>query len=129
MTTFNPRLLEVAAQDPRYALEAYDFLFKALEHAQGKRPSGGQEEAGVHIKGQELLGAIRALALQEFGLMARTVFRMWGIRATEDFGRIVFNLVEAKLMSKTDDDSINDFRNGFDFDEALAYTIQLDEVR
>ena len=70
------------------------------------------------------------LALQQFGLMARTVFRLWGIEQTVDFGEIVFNLVEAKLMFKTDDDSLNDFRDVFDLDQALvqSYQIQLGEA-
>ena len=53
------------------------------------------------MRGPELLGGVRDLALQEFGLMARTVFRMWGVNSTADFGEIVFNLIDAGLMSKT----------------------------
>ena len=73
---------------------------------------------------------IRELALREFGFMARTVFRMWGIQRTDDFGEIVFNLVECNLMSKTDDDDRRDFHNVFDLDEALVkeYRIRLDEA-
>ncbi len=63
--------------------------------------------------------------------MARTVFHMWGVEATEDFGQIVFNLVDAGLIHKTDDETADDFKGVFDFEEALerAYTIQLDEAR
>ena len=46
----------------------------------------------------------RGLAQQEFGLMARVVFRMWGVNATADFGEIVFNLIDAELMTRTDQD-------------------------
>ena len=69
-----------------------------------------------------------SLALQEFGLMARTVFHLWGIDRTDDFGEIVFNLVQAELMSKTAEDRREDFRDVFDLDEALVrdYRIQLD---
>ena len=60
--------------------------------------------------------------------MARTVFRMWGIQKTGDFGDIVFNLVDAGLMSKTDEDCREDFRDVFDLDAALVqgYQIQID---
>ena len=73
---------------------------------------------------------VRDLALREFGLMARTVFRQWGIRRTDDFGDMVFNLIEAGLMSKTDDDERADFHEVYDLDQALVqdYRIQVDEA-
>lgn len=134
MAIIDTKLLEVAGKDPRYAYEAYDFIFKAMERAQASvaaRPGAKTDETGPHIKSHELLAGIRALALQEFGLMARVVFRMWGVHATEDFGHIVFNLVEADLIHKSDDETLADFRDVFDFEEALeqGYTIQLDEAR
>src|SRR6516165_8940768 len=111
MSTYRARLDEIVRRDPRYPYEAYEFVFAALSHTQqklGRLPS--EEEAATpgpenHVSGRELLEGIRDLALREFGLMARVVFRMWGINRTDDFGEIVFNLVEANLMSKTDTDS------------------------
>jgi uncharacterized repeat protein (TIGR04138 family) len=142
MAIMETKLLEVAAKDPRYAYEAYEFIFKAMDHAQAKlghNRSGDQrrsgdaddEAAAPHLKSRELLEGIRSLALLEFGLMARTVFQMWGVRSTLDFGQIIFNLVEADLITKTDDETPADFRDVFDFDEALVqgYTIPLDEAR
>jgi len=72
---------------------------------------------------------VRDLALREFGLMARTVFRLWGINRTDDFGEIVFNLVEANLMSKTAEDDRKDFHEVYDLDQALVqdYRIELKE--
>ena len=137
MTNFNPKLAEVVARDPRYAYEAYEFIYQALGHTQkmlGREPPAGSSAESLepdlshHVKGQELLQGIREFALQEFGLMARTVFHMWGITKTEDFGNIIFNLVDAELMQKTPDDSIADFQNVFDFDQALVqgFSIRLD---
>jgi uncharacterized repeat protein (TIGR04138 family) len=51
--------------------------------------------------------------------MARVVFQMWGINSTDDFGSIVFNLIDANLLTKTDTDSRDDFCNLFDLDAAL----------
>jgi uncharacterized repeat protein (TIGR04138 family) len=135
MTMHHAVLAEIVRRDPRYAYEAYEFVFEALGHTQkrlGRVPRSDQTaEAGPqhHVTGPELLDGIRDLALREFGLMARTVFRLWGIQGTGDFGEIVFNLVESNLMSKTDSDSRRDFQNVFDFDEALVrgYQIRLDE--
>jgi uncharacterized repeat protein (TIGR04138 family) len=135
MTTHYARLAEVVRRDPRYAYEAYEFVFAALSHTQkllGRLPEEGPESIGPehHVRGPELLEGIRDLALREFGLMARTVFRMWGIQRTDDFGEIVFNLVESNLMSKTNEDSRSDFHNLYDFDQALVhgYRIELDEA-
>ena len=134
MTTHHPLLEEVVRSDPRYAYEAYEFTFAALAHAQtllDRKPPDAEAEGEVHhVSGRELLAGVRDLALREFGLMARTVFRLWGIERTDVFGEIVFNLVEARLMSKTTEDSRADFQNVFDLDEALVkdYRIVLDEA-
>ena len=121
MTTFIPCLEDVARRDPRYAYEAYEFVFAALAHTQkllGREPDDPAD--AHHVTGPELLNGVRDLALREFGLMARTVFRMWGVNATADFGEIVFNLIDANLMSKTDRDDRADFAGVYDLDEALV---------
>ncbi|MFO0863188.1 MAG: Minf_1886 family protein [Gemmataceae bacterium] len=131
MSFFDPNLASVVKRDPRFPYEAYEFLFHALQHTQrvlGRDPALAVE-AKNHVSGPQLLDGIRSLALAEFGLMARTVFRLWGIRRTDDFGDMVFNLIEANLMSKTDQDNRDDFHDVFDLDEALDYRITLDEVR
>jgi uncharacterized repeat protein (TIGR04138 family) len=131
----HPRLAELVRRDPRFAYEAYEFLFEALAHTQKMLdrqppPAGPEPGSSHHVTGQQLLDGIRDLALQEFGLMARTVFRLWGIDKTADFGDIVFNLVEANLMSKQPTDSRDDFRDRYDLDQALVrdYRIRLDEA-
>src|SRR5262245_7623844 len=116
MTMFHPVIAEIVRRDPRYAYEAYEFVFSALEHTQKmlgrENPVATGSEVGPqhHVTGPELLEGARDLALAQFGLMARTVFRVWGINRTDDFGEIVFNLVESNLMSKTDQDSRDTFR-------------------
>jgi uncharacterized repeat protein (TIGR04138 family) len=135
MSSFNSKLISVVRRDPRYAYEAYEFVFQALEHTQkilGRAAldeRADPTEARHHVSCRQLLEGIRAFALQEFGLMARVVFQMWGIRRTDDFGEIVFNLIEAELMSKTTDDSRADFHEVFDLDEALVggFRIVLEE--
>jgi uncharacterized repeat protein (TIGR04138 family) len=51
---------------------------------------------------------------------------MWGVNQTADFGEIVFNLVEEKLMQKTDQDTRADFRDIFDLDQALVQDFRMD---
>ncbi len=139
MTAFHPGLAEVVRHDPRYAYEAYEFVFYALHHTQqmlGREPGdldadNPQGEPHHHVSGPELLDGVRDLALREFGRMARTVFRLWGIDRTDDFGEIVFNLIDAGMMSKTAEDSRADFRGVYDLDRALVegFRFQLDEAK
>jgi uncharacterized repeat protein (TIGR04138 family) len=127
----------IVERDPRYTCEAYEFVFRALRHTQEMLDRVPRAEFGdvsaaetsrCHVSGPELLDGIRDLALREYGLMARTVFKMWGVNRTDDFGEIVFNLVEAGQMSKTEEDTRHDFRNVYDLDETLvrSYRIELD---
>jgi uncharacterized repeat protein (TIGR04138 family) len=140
MSSFNTKLAEVVKRDPRYSYEAYEFVFQALHHAQkclGRVPAPGKREEEIaaeprhHVSGPELLEGARLFALQQFGLMARTVLHIWGIHKTDDIGAIVFNLIEAELMSKTSEDTREDFHDVFDLDTALVdgYRIELDEAR
>jgi uncharacterized repeat protein (TIGR04138 family) len=118
-------LMEVARRDQRYAYEAYEFIFAALEHTQkllGRvrpEPTRDNEPVAQHVAGAELVRGACDLATNEYGRMARVVFHMWGIDATDDFGAIVFNLIDANLLTKTDSDSRDDFRALFDLDDTL----------
>jgi len=122
---FAEALDSIVASDPRYQREAYVFLRDALDFTtkQQKKVKGATVR---HVSGPELLQGVRELALREFGFMARTVFHMWGIQRTDDFGQIVFNLVESNLMSKTDNDSMADFHEIYDLDQALQQDYRID---
>ena len=127
----HPKLDELVRNDSRYAYEAYEFLFQALAFTQrqlGRNPPEGAVEQEHHVSGPELLAGVRDLGLQEFGLMARTVFRMWGVNSTADFGELVFNLIEAGLMSKTDDDDRLDFHDVYDLDQALTQGYRIEVI-
>lgn len=119
---FNPtaELLEkiqaLCAKNPRYKLEAYLFVLTALHFTVSQLPERR------HITGQELLEGIRIYALDQFGPLTRQVFTHWGVSQTEDFGKIVFSLVEAKLLGKTEEDSLDDFKRMYDF--AIAFDPQ-----
>ena len=70
--------------------------------------------------GQELLEGIKEFALNAFGPLAFTVFSEWGIHTTEDFGEIVFNLVDAGRLGKTESDSRDDFKQVYDFNDVFV---------
>jgi len=118
-------------RDRRYHFDAYVFVFDALRFAQEKLGMGRDEESDdehadseqtrpeKHVTGQELCEAIRLYALNEYGLMAKSVLNHWGITCTGDLGEIVFNLIEIGKMRKTPHDRREDFDDVFDFNEAL----------
>ncbi len=113
-------LRNLALRDGRYAPEAFQFLYESLEHA--VKLAGREEAEGSdrHVSGQELLAGMREKALELFGPLAGSVWTRWGVRETIDWGRIVFLLVEAKLLNRQESDSIEDFRDGFEFEEAFV---------
>jgi len=116
-TNFEEGIDAIVAQDPRYRRDAYLFVRDALDYTQKIAPKERRE--GLHVTGQELLAGIRDYTLAQFGPMAITVLEEWGITRCEDFGEIVFNIVEAGLFSKTETDSRADFQNGYSFEEAF----------
>lgn len=104
----------LAEERALFRAPAYFFVLRAIEHTQERLGRKG------HVSGQELLEGVRELALADFGPMAFEVFRYWGLRRSEDIGRIVFDLVESDLLGKTENDCLADFEHGFDFEQALV---------
>jgi uncharacterized repeat protein (TIGR04138 family) len=116
---FAEALDSIVASDPRYQRDAYVFLRDALDFTtkQQKKVKGVSVR---HVTGPELLDGVRRYALKEFGPMVMTVFENWGIRSCEDIGNIVFNLIGAGVFGKTEEDSIEHFKNVYDFEEAFV---------
>lgn len=115
---FDKAIEQITQRDPRYHREAYAFVREALDFTQKMLIQSGKEGLR-HVSGQELLAGIRGYALQLFGPMALLVLNDWGIRRCEDFGELVFNMVDCGLLAKTDQDTREDFKGGYDFEEAF----------
>jgi len=120
---FDEALDQILAVDARYQREAYIFLREALDFTQkliSKEMIKKENRNSVrHVSGVELLEGMRQYALQQFGPMAMTVLEEWGVRQCPDIGELVFNMVEAGLLAKTEKDSREDFRAGYDFTDAF----------
>jgi uncharacterized repeat protein (TIGR04138 family) len=116
--SYQETVFEICKKDPRYHPDAYFFLVEALD-VTVKDIRKNQPDHGRHVSGKELLDGIKEYALDEFGPLTFTVFSEWGIHTTLDFGEIVFNLVEAGRLGKTENDSREDFKNGYTFEEAF----------
>jgi uncharacterized repeat protein (TIGR04138 family) len=107
-------LERLRVRDARYHERAYLFVLAALEYAQGKL------EQRRHLTGGELALACRDFALEQFGLMASTVLAHWGVRRTEDFGQMVFLLIDAGLLARQPSDRVEDFDRVYDFSEVFC---------
>jgi len=107
-------LERLRVRDVRYHERAYLFVLAALEYAQGKL------EQRRHLTGGELALACRDFALEQFGLMASAVLAHWGVRRTEDFGQMVFLLIDAGLLARQPSDRIEDFDQVYDFSEVFC---------
>jgi uncharacterized repeat protein (TIGR04138 family) len=121
----DPKILELTREDPRYTYEAYEFVCDAVTYTMNRlgRADVEEDEDGEvdrHVSGGELLRGACELAVREFGMMAPIVFKVWGIRTTDDFGEMVFGLIRTERLSKSDRDDINDFRDVFDLEKALT---------
>lgn len=109
---------DIYAKDNRYKPDSYEFVMQALHFTQGKL----KKES--HVSGKELLEGIRDFAIEQYGPMARTVLKHWGITKTDDFGNIVFNMIGEKILAKTETDSIDDFKNVYSFDAAFGNVLR-----
>jgi len=112
---------EIVQQDPRFDRDAYMFVREGLDFTVKmlkKNPQGPPTHR--HVSGQELLDGLRRFALEQFGPMSKTVLTHWGVKQCEDFGDIVFNMVEKGILGKTERDSREDFKGGYSFDEAFV---------
>ncbi|HEY1170016.1 MAG TPA: Minf_1886 family protein [Verrucomicrobiae bacterium] len=123
--SFEEGVEQIVAKDNRYDAEAYEFLRDALDFTQKslgraektmRQREGVSGDAGNHVSGQQLLNGIRDFALQRYGPMTMMIFESWGVKRTDDFGEIVFNMVSENLLGKTENDSREDFKNVYDFD-------------
>ncbi len=113
VTTLEAALADIRRRDGKYNERAYVFVLAALEYAQTKLP------ARRHLSGVELAWACRDFALEQFGMLANSVLTHWGVRTTEDFGQIVFILIEVGLLARQPTDRIEDFERVYDFAEVF----------
>ncbi|MCB9845456.1 MAG: hypothetical protein H6811_05685 [Phycisphaeraceae bacterium] len=109
-----------------YPQPAYDFVREGLMHTvklvhgdDGAADDSGDDHSR-HVSGQQLCFGLKDFAIRRYGMLAKTVLNHWLVFRTDDFGKIVFAMIDCELMRKTDDDSFEDFQGVFDFDEAFG---------
>jgi len=113
VATLEAALAEIRRRDGKYNERAYVFVLAALEFAQTRLP------ARRHLSGVELAWACRDFALEQFGMLASAVMTHWGIHSTDDFGQIVFMLIDVGLLARQPDDRLEDFEHVYEFAEVF----------
>ncbi|HWB52647.1 MAG TPA: Minf_1886 family protein [Tepidisphaeraceae bacterium] len=113
-------LHEVMQELGIYPIEAFEFVQKGLSYTVNKTHGPADQSQGSrHVSGQQLCLGLRDYALMQWGMLAGTVLHRWNINSTYDFGRIVFALIDAGFMQKTERDTIEDFRAVYDFRQSF----------
>ncbi len=112
-------------RDTCYPSAAFQFVLEGLafstDRARELSVAAGLPEPDLrHITGQQLCMGLHEYAIDRFGMLAPCVLSHWNIVRTEDFGRIVYALIAAGRLDRSSDDSIDDFRSVFEFDEAFS---------
>ncbi len=142
--TLRDHLAGTLARDSRYSIQAYAFVFEALEFTKSLRKkararSRARDQAkgrpaasrkARHVTGQELCEGARGLALESYGMLAITVLNLWGIHSTSDIGEVVYNLIASGDLLKTPTDSRADFDDVYDFEQAFRgdFAVALDDI-
>ena len=104
---------QIVQEDPRYHVDSYEFVMEALSFAQRKFRNV------KHISGHEFLEGIKGLLIKKFGPMTIPVLNYWGVKKTEDFGNIVFNMEQYKIIARDSQDQYETFKDGYDFQEVF----------
>ncbi len=110
---FDTAIEKISMKDFRYQEDAYEFVMEALSYTQKKY------KREKHVSGEEILEGIKELLIKQFGPLTIMVLEHWGVTGTEDFGNIIFNLVQNKVLNKTEEDDISAFKDAYDFEEVF----------
>ena len=122
---------EIGEPKPRrFPTEAFQFVREGLAHTvqtihgDGPGAPGNTSPISVkdetrHVSGQQLCLGLRDLAIERYGLLAHTVLSRWGIAKTDDFGAVVYAMIERGELRGGSADQPQDFVGVYDFREAF----------
>jgi uncharacterized repeat protein (TIGR04138 family) len=111
---------EIAKLDGRYSLRAFEFVHEGLGRTVKKQYGDDAASRGPrHITGRQLCLGLAEFAAEKWGRMAGVVLNQLGLKTTEDFGQIVYLMVEHKWMYARPQDSMDEFKNVYDFEEVF----------
>lgn len=125
-----PKPLKEIAQSTPYSIDAFQFVRRGLEYTVQQTHEHPEllDEEDRHVNGAQLTLGLIEYAVVQYGNMARMVLARWNITRSEDFGEIVFAMVNGGIMQATENDSIEDFNHVTDFATAFKNNISVDRV-
>ncbi len=106
-----------------YPVAALNFVQAGFGHASKSALPDSSSQLSTddrHLSGQQLCLGLLEFAIEQYGMMAPVVLQRWNVQRTDDFGRIVFTLIDLGVFRKSPNDSIDDFRSVYDFAEVFA---------
>ena len=119
-------IAEIMNRAGGYSPACYPFIRDGLAHTvemihgeDAPHTNLPADDESRYVSGRQLCLGLSDYGVRQYGLLARDVLNKWGIRETLDFGKIVFAMVDAGLMRKTDDDTLDDFRDVYEFEEVF----------
>lgn len=124
LSSFSEVVNTILSKDARYRAEAYFFLRDVLHLAFKRRKKAYKEKASLHVSHKELLNEFRIHVLKEFGPMGMAVLEFWGVKKAADIGNMIFHLIEMGVLAKTEQDQLESFAKGLDFQEAFVRPFQ-----
>lgn len=118
-SAFQDAITTIVQRDTRFDPDAYFFLKEALDFT-AKRAKEESKKETHHVSGPELLTGFRDFALEQFGPMANTLLREWGVKSCYHVGEMVFALIGEQVFGKQDSDTLEDFADLYDFEDAFV---------
>lgn len=121
---FHNAVADIIDRDPRYAQDAYEFINDAVRFTVVKLNRHRRKGEARHLSAEELLRGVAEYAKESFGPLAGSVLAEWGVRDGPSIGNVVFNMIDERILSKSDNDSLEDFNVKFDFQKLFDAPIQ-----
>lgn len=120
---------EITRETGQYTPPAFKFVYEGLGYTISRFTDQPEPSQPRHISGAELCEGLRRKAVEKWGRLAKVVLNEWGIKTTQDFGQIVFLLIDHKWMSAQPTDSIDDFNDVYDFKTVFEEQFEFSEDR
>lgn len=118
-SAFHDAIAQISKRDARFDPDAYLMIKEALDFTVN-RAKERNEGTNRHVSGPELLEGFRDYILENFGPMSFTMLREWGVHSCTHVGEMVFHLIGEQVFGKQDSDSVEDFSEIYQFDEAFV---------
>ena len=93
---------------------------------------GSQSDSAAatqHVTGQQLCEGLRHLAYLKYGDLAGAVLGHWGVASTDDFGVMVYAMIDRGELRSGDQDRLSDFHNVYSFKKAFPLLIEPKPLR